>query len=77
MTLPTRPKSISREETFSADVAARAELQRLLRDCAADVGRQLRQGHWTARTATLKLRYSDFTTSHPPADVGHTPAWRR
>jgi DNA polymerase IV len=62
VTLPERPKSISREETFSADVAAPAELQRLLRACAADVGRQLRHGHWTARTATLKLRYSDFTT---------------
>ena len=32
VTLPERPKSISREETFSADVAARAELQRLLRE---------------------------------------------
>jgi len=62
VTLPDRPKSISREETFSDDVAVRADLHRLLRACAADVGRQLRHGGWTARTATLKLRYSDFTT---------------
>jgi DNA polymerase-4 len=62
VTLPDRPKSISREETFSADVAERADLYRLLRACAADVGRQLRHGGWSARTATLKLRYSDFTT---------------
>jgi DNA polymerase-4 len=62
VTLPDRPKSISREETFSADVTARPQLERLLRACAADVGRQLRHGGWTARTATLKLRYSDFTT---------------
>ena len=60
--MPDRPKSISREETFSQDVTDRAELHRLLRACAADVGRQLRHGHWAARTATLKLRYSDFAT---------------
>jgi DNA polymerase IV len=62
VTLPDRPKSISREETFAVDVTEREQLQRLLRACAADVGRQLRQGAWSARTATLKLRYSDFTT---------------
>ncbi|HEX4578661.1 MAG TPA: DNA polymerase IV [Candidatus Dormibacteraeota bacterium] len=60
--LPTRPKSVSREETFSTDVSDRNELHRRLRECAADVGRQLRRGGWTAKTATLKLRYSDFTT---------------
>ncbi len=62
VTVPERPKSISREETFSTDVTERAELHRLLRACAADVGRQLRHGRWAARTATLKLRYSDFAT---------------
>lgn len=60
--LPDRPKSVSREETFSVDVSNRAELHQRLRACAADVGRQLRHGGWTARTATLKLRYPDFTT---------------
>jgi DNA polymerase-4 len=60
--IPDRPKSVSREETFSVDVSDRAELHRRLRACAADVGRQLRHGGWTARTATLKLRYSDFST---------------
>ena len=60
--VPERPKSVSREETFSVDVGDRDELHRRLRECAADVGRQLRRGGWTARTATLKLRYSDFST---------------
>ena len=60
--MPERPKSVSREETFGTDVTERAELHRLLRACAADVGRQLRHGRWAARTATLKLRYSDFAT---------------
>ncbi|HSP64877.1 MAG TPA: hypothetical protein VLO10_01685, partial [Candidatus Deferrimicrobium sp.] len=62
VTVPERPKSISREETFSEDISDRTELHRLLRACAADVGRQLRHGRWAARTATIKLRYSDFAT---------------
>ncbi len=62
VTVPDRPKSISREETFSEDISDRAQLHRLLRGCAGDVGRQLRHGHWAARTATIKLRYSDFAT---------------
>ncbi len=75
--LPTRPKSVSREETFSTDVSDRNELHRRLRECAADVGRQLRRGGWTAKTATLKLRYSDFTTltrqlTWPTAQHGDT-----
>jgi DNA polymerase-4 len=62
VTVPERPKSVSREETFLTDVGDRGDLHRRLRACAADVGRQLRRGGWSARTATLKLRYTDFTT---------------
>ncbi|MBJ7608653.1 MAG: DNA polymerase IV [Candidatus Dormibacteraeota bacterium] len=60
--VPDRPKSVSREETFSVDLADRVLLHRRLRECSADVGRQLRRGGWCARTAMLKLRYSDFST---------------
>lgn len=59
---PDRPKSISREETFAHDVSSWDALERHLRACAADVGRRLRGGGWTARTVTLKLRDVDFTT---------------
>jgi DNA polymerase-4 len=62
VTVPERPKSVSREETFVTDVGDRRDLHRRLRACAADVARQLRRGGWSARTATLKLRYTDFTT---------------
>ena len=77
VTVPGRPKSVSREETFSTDLANRARLHEHLRACAADVGRQLRRGGWAAKTATLKLRYSDFTTisrqvSWPSAQAGDT-----
>jgi DNA polymerase-4 len=62
VTVPDRPKSVSREETFPTDVSSRTDIHRRLRACAADVGRQLRHAGWSARTATLKLRYADFTT---------------
>ena len=59
------------------DVSDREALHRHLRACAADVGRRLRQGRWAARTATIKLRYGDFTTisrqlSWPAAQSGDT-----
>jgi DNA polymerase IV len=62
VTVPGRPKSVSREETFFHDVADRAALAERMRHLAADVGRRLRGGEWRGRTITLKLRYSDFTT---------------
>jgi DNA polymerase IV len=62
VTLPGRPRSVSREETFSRDVADHAQLAQRLADLSADVGSRLRAGAWTARTVTLKLRYADFTT---------------
>ena len=62
MTVPGRPKSVSREETFFRDVSDRAALAERMRHLAADVGRRLRHGEWRGRTITLKLRYSDFTT---------------
>lgn len=60
--LPERPKSVSREETFDRDVAAREVLTRRLGTLSADVGARMRAGGWTARTVTLKLRYHDFET---------------
>jgi DNA polymerase IV len=62
VTVPGRPKSVSREETFAADVADPGRLEERIRELAADVGRRLREGGWRARTVTIKLRYGDFTT---------------
>ena len=62
VTVPGRPKSVSREETFWRDVGDRAALAERMRELAADVGRRLRAGGWRGRTVTVKLRYSDFTT---------------
>jgi len=62
VTVPGRPKSVSREETFFRDVRDRGALAERMRLLAADVGRRLRAGEWRGRTVTIKLRYSDFTT---------------
>ncbi|UDY35959.1 DNA polymerase IV [Dermatobacter hominis] len=79
------PKSISHEETFSADrhdrEALRADLVRMA-DAVAD---RLRRHGFRGRTVQLKVRYADFTTvtrSHTlgaPTDRGTTlrdEAWR-
>ena len=60
--LPGRPRSISREETFFSDVDSRPALHERLGTLSADVGARLRKGGWTARTVTIKVRYSDFST---------------
>jgi DNA polymerase-4 len=62
VTVPGRPKSISREETFLHDTADPRQLDRRIRELAADVGHRLRAGSWSARTVSLRLRSSDFTT---------------
>jgi DNA polymerase-4 len=61
VTLPGRPKSISREETFGTDISSADGLHNHLRMMSADVTQRLRAGGWRARTVTLKLRYGDFT----------------
>ena len=62
VSIPGAPKSVSREETFARDVAKRSALHLRIGELASDVGARLRNGGWTARTVTLKLRYADFTT---------------
>lgn len=55
-------RSISRESTFGEDVTDEAELRRVLARHAERVGTDLRESGRRARTVTLKLRWSDFTT---------------
>ena len=70
VSVPGRPRSVSREETFATDVAAGATLEARVRELAADVARRLRAGGWTARTVTLKLRHHDFTTLSRQQSLG-------
>jgi DNA polymerase-4 len=62
VTPPGDPRSISREETFAADVRDLGELRAHLARLCAEVGRSLRAARLSARTVTLRLRYADFTT---------------
>ncbi len=55
-------RSVSREVTFAEDVTDPERLRRTLRDHAERVGADLRRQRRRARTVTLKLRWSDFTT---------------
>lgn len=56
-------KSISEETTFPEDIYDRQDyLPAVIRELAAGVGYRLRSSGLKARTITLKLRYSDFTT---------------
>ena len=55
-------RSISREVTFLEDITDEAALRRVLARHAERVGTDLRESGRRARTVTLKLRWSDFTT---------------
>jgi DNA polymerase-4 len=63
-------KSISREGTFSADVADPEHLRSVLRVFSESVGSQLRKSGRRARTVGLKLRYEDFTTISRSVTMG-------
>lgn len=55
-------KSISKEVTFSKDIADEAELKLTLRRLSDGVGRQARKAGLAGSTIKLKLRWTDFTT---------------
>lgn len=55
-------KSVSAEETFSADLREAGRLRREARRLALRVGGRLRKAGWLGRTVTLKVRFADFRT---------------
>ena len=55
-------KSVSKEVTFSQDVADRRELERTLWRLYEGVGRNLRRKELHGSTVKIKLRWPDFTT---------------
>ncbi|MFN2568924.1 MAG: DNA polymerase IV [Candidatus Dormibacteria bacterium] len=62
VSLPGRPKSVSREETFAIDAIDPDRILRRLRQLSADVGLRLRAEGLAGRTIGLRVRYRDFTT---------------
>ena len=60
---PDRPwKSISAETTFAVDLGNLNDMKSELEALARKVARSLQKKNLLARTVTIKLRYSDFTT---------------
>lgn len=55
-------KSIGHETTFETDRTDAAELHRVLLQLSEGVGQRVRRAGVLARTVSLKLRFSDFTT---------------
>jgi DNA polymerase-4 len=60
---PNRPtKSAGSEETYATDLESIEEIRREIDAMARDIARWLARKGKTARTVTIKVRYSDFTT---------------
>ena len=57
-----RDKSVGAEETFEVDISDAATVRRELLRLSRRTARALRTGGFAARTITIKLRKSDFTT---------------
>jgi DNA polymerase-4 len=57
-----QPKQVSAEETFERDLDATAHVHRELLRLAERVSVRLRRGGISARTVTIKVRFSDFRT---------------
>jgi len=55
-------RSISSENTFSADTADRPTLRAVLREQAAEVAAKLQRHGLAAQTVQVKVRYGDFST---------------
>lgn len=56
------PKSLSRERTFQKDIAEWQAIAAALAALVRDVGDDMRERHYLARTFTLKIRFGDFET---------------
>ncbi len=72
------PKSLSRETTFEKDTAKMLEIKKEFEWMARDLEYRLKKRKFLARTVTVKLRYSDFTTltrakTMQQAASGHEP----
>jgi DNA polymerase-4 len=60
---PNRPsKSAGSEETYAIDLSSMEEIRREIDQLARGVAAWLAKKSITARTVTIKVRYSDFTT---------------
>lgn len=64
-------KSLGAERTFERDIAATAELNRVLLGLCHDTAARLRRHGLRSERVGLKLRYADFTTVTRSRTLGH------
>lgn len=55
-------KSVGHSMTLEQDISDREEIKRYILQLSEMVGKRLRKGRYSGKTATLTLRYSDFHT---------------
>lgn len=71
LVLDREPKSIGRETTFFHDMKEQRAIISAFQELSQEVGRRLRRTGYSARTLTIKVRFSDFRT----ITRSSTPGW--
>jgi DNA polymerase IV len=66
-----RSRSLSTEVTFEHDRRDRAGIERVLLELSHQVMFRMKEGGWKSRTAALKVRFHDFTTTSAQRTVRH------
>ena len=67
-------KSAGSEQTYATDLSSIEEIRREIDEMARDVAGWLTKKAKTARTVTIKVRYSDFTTVTRSQSTPHATA---
>ncbi len=66
-----RSRSLSSETTFERDRKDRSGIERVLLELCHQVMFRMMDGGWKSKTATLKLRFHDFTTVSAQKTIRH------
>jgi DNA polymerase-4 len=69
--LSPKSRSVSNETTFETDLKSAEAIRRTLLELAEQVMHRLMREGLKSNTAVLKLRFSDFTTTHAQRTVRH------
>ena len=64
-------KSVGHERTFPEDVSDPLQITSTLLNLSGKAARRLRQGNYTGRRITVKIRYDDFTTVHHQTSLNY------
>jgi DNA polymerase-4 len=64
-------RSLSAETTFETDRRDRASVEHALLELCDQVAFRMLEEGWRSKTAVLKLRFSDFTTTTAQKTIGH------